>query len=79
MTIAHMPYGFSYSYTLPHFWKRQGLSFTTGEKATLSVEWDLSKLKKSYVDFNDIRHGGTLELVMGPKPSKWATTTACRP
>ena len=36
-------------------------------------------LKHSYVDFNDIRRGGTLELVMGPKPSKWATTTACRP
>lgn len=36
-------------------------------------------LKNSYVDFNDIRHGGTLELVMSPKPSKWATTTACRP
>lgn len=36
-------------------------------------------LKNSYVDFNDIRHGGTLELVIGPKPSKWATTTACRP
>lgn len=36
-------------------------------------------LKNSYVDFNDIRHGGTLELVMGPKPSKWATTTAFRP
>lgn len=36
-------------------------------------------LKNSYVDFNDIRHGGTLELVMGPKPSKWATTAAYRP
>lgn len=36
-------------------------------------------LKNSYVDFNAIRRGGTLELVMGPKPSKWATTTACRP
>lgn len=36
-------------------------------------------LKNSYIDFNDIRHGGTLELVMGPKPSKWATTPACRP
>ena len=35
-------------------------------------------LKNSYVDFNDIRRGGTLELVMGPKPSKWATTTASR-
>lgn len=36
-------------------------------------------LKNSYIEFNDIRHGGTLELVMGPKPSKWGTTTACRP
>ena len=36
-------------------------------------------LKNSYIDFNDIRHGGTLELVMGPKPSKWATAVACRP
>ena len=36
-------------------------------------------LKNSYINFNDIRHGGTLELVMGPKPSKWATAPACRP
>lgn len=36
-------------------------------------------LKNSYVDFNDIRRGGTLELVMGPKPSKWASAAACRP
>lgn len=36
-------------------------------------------LKNSYVDFNDIRRGGTLELLMGPKPSKWATAAACRP
>lgn len=36
-------------------------------------------LKNSYVDFNDIRRGGTLELVMGPKPSKWATVAAYRP
>ena len=36
-------------------------------------------LKNSYVDFNDIRNGGTLELVMGPKPSKWASAAACRP
>jgi len=36
-------------------------------------------LKNSYIDFNDIRHGGTLELQMGPKPSKWATAAACRP
>ena len=36
-------------------------------------------LKNSYIDFNDIRHGGTLELVMGPKPSKWGVAPACRP
>ena len=36
-------------------------------------------LKNSYIEFNDIRHGGTLELQMGPKPSKWATAVACRP
>ena len=36
-------------------------------------------LKNSYVDFNDIRHGGTLELVMSPKPSKWGAAPACRP
>lgn len=36
-------------------------------------------LKNSYIDFNDIRHGGTLELVMGPKPSKWGAAPACRP
>ena len=36
-------------------------------------------LKNSYIEFNDIRHGGKLELVMGPKPSKWATAAACRP
>lgn len=36
-------------------------------------------LKNSYVDFNDIRRGGTLELLMGPKPSKWATAAAYRP
>lgn len=36
-------------------------------------------LKNSYIEFNDIRHGGTLELVMGPKPSKWGAAAACRP
>ena len=36
-------------------------------------------LKSSYVDFNDFSRGGTLELVMGPKPSKWATAAAYRP
>ena len=36
-------------------------------------------LKNSYIEFNDIRHGGTLEFVMGPKPSKWGAAPACRP
>ena len=36
-------------------------------------------LKNSYIEFNDIRHGGTLELLMGPKPSKWGAAPACRP
>lgn len=36
-------------------------------------------LKNSYIEFNDIRHGGTLELVMGPNPSKWGAAPACRP
>lgn len=44
-----------------------------------SVRLNGKTLKNSYVDFNDIRHGGTLELVMGPKPSKWASAAACRP
>ena len=34
---------------------------------------------KSYIEFDDIRRGGTLELVMGPKPSKWGTKKADRP
>ena len=36
-------------------------------------------LKNSYIEFNDIRHGGILELQMGPKPSKWGAAPACRP
>ena len=36
-------------------------------------------LKNSYIEFNDIRHGGIFELVMGPKPSKWGAAPACRP
>lgn len=36
-------------------------------------------LKNSYIEFNDIRHGGILELVMEPKPSKWGAAPACRP
>lgn len=36
-------------------------------------------LNNSYIDYKDIRRGGTLELTMGPKPSKWGTKVACRP
>ena len=34
---------------------------------------------KSYIDFKDIMRGGTLELTMGPKPSKWGTAKKDRP
>ena len=34
---------------------------------------------KSYIDYRDIIAGGTLELVMGPKPSKWGTQKKNRP
>ena len=44
-----------------------------------SARLNSKTLKNSYIDFNDIRHGGTLELVMGPKPSKWGAAPACRP
>ena len=44
-----------------------------------SVRLNGKTLKNSYIEFNDIRHGGTLELVMGPKPSKWGAAPACRP
>ena len=34
---------------------------------------------KSYIDYRDIIAGGTLELVMGPQPSKWGTAKKNRP
>lgn len=34
---------------------------------------------KSYIDFRDIVRGGTLELIMGPRPSKWGTARKDRP
>ncbi len=34
---------------------------------------------KSYIDYKDITSGGTLELTMGPKPSKWGTAVKDRP
>ena len=34
---------------------------------------------KSYIDYRDIIAGGTLELMMGNKPSKWGTNKKARP
>jgi putative alpha-1,2-mannosidase len=34
---------------------------------------------KSYINYRDIIAGGTLELVMGPQPSKWGTAKKNRP
>ena len=34
---------------------------------------------KSYISYDEIINGGTLELVMGSKPSKWGTAKADRP
>lgn len=34
---------------------------------------------KSYIDYKDIVKGGTLEITMGSKPSKWGTKAADRP
>ena len=45
------------------------------QRATL----DGKPYTKSYLTYADIIRGGTLELVMGPKPSKWGTAKADRP
>ena len=34
---------------------------------------------KSYINYRDIVAGGTLQLIMGPKPSKWGTAKKNRP
>ena len=34
---------------------------------------------KTYIDFNDMKRGGTLVLTMGAKPSKWGTAKKDRP
>ncbi len=34
---------------------------------------------KNYIDYKEIVAGGILELVMGPKPSKWGTGKNARP
>ena len=45
------------------------------QRATLNGK----RYEKSYIDYQDIIAGGVLELVMGPKPSKWGTAKKARP
>ena len=44
-----------------------------------SVTLNGKRYDKSYIDYRDIVAGGTLQLVMGPKPSKWGTNKKNRP
>ena len=44
-----------------------------------SAKLNGKRYDKSYIDYRDIIAGGTLELVMGPKPSKWGTGKKARP
>ena len=37
------------------------------------------RYRKSYIDFDDIAKGGTLELFMGPQPSNFGKAKNCRP
>ena len=44
-----------------------------------SVRLNGRKHNKTYVDFDILRQGGTLEFQMGPRPSKWGTDPESRP
>ena len=44
-----------------------------------SAKLNGKRYDKSYILYRDIIDGGTLELVMGPKPSKWGTKKKNRP
>lgn len=44
-----------------------------------SATLDGKPLKRSYITFDEIRRGGELRLVMGPKPSKFGTAKNARP
>ena len=44
-----------------------------------SAKLNGKRYDKSYIDYRDIVAGGTLELIMGPKPSKWGTGKKNRP
>ena len=45
------------------------------QRATLNGK----RYDRSYIDYREIIAGGTLELTMGPKPSKWGTAAKHRP
>ena len=44
-----------------------------------SVKLNGKPYSRSYIDFKDIVHGGTLEFFMGNKPSKFGVKPADRP
>ena len=44
-----------------------------------SAKLNGKRYDKSFIDYRDIIAGGTLELTMGPKPSKWGTAKKNRP
>ena len=44
-----------------------------------SATFNGKRYDKSYINYRDIVAGGTLELVMGPKPSKWGSARKNRP
>ena len=44
-----------------------------------SVRLNGMPYNKSYMNYKDIINGGTLELTMGPQPSRWGTKKSSRP
>ena len=44
-----------------------------------SAKLNGKRYDKSFIDYSDIIAGGTLEITMGPKPSKWGTAAKYRP
>jgi len=54
-------------------------SLTDKNMYVQGVQLNGKKYTKSYVSFDVLRKGGTLEFQMGPKPSKWGTDPKDRP
>lgn len=48
-------------------------------KYVQSATWNGEPYTRSYIDYRQLREGGTLRLVMGSKPSKWGTAKKDRP